>query len=161
VTDQNIRNAAQEYLAERLSAEGLTQEETLNRDAAIKLAPVVWRELVATVNAMVKEWNGVTKEQSLTCKETMLGDLRIRCASSSHQLTIHFESQKRLVKIDNTARPHHEPRLVLTIEGYAAEGGRAARLVHNRETVNQEKLLLRQIRMVSGLDRASDLNTGF
>jgi hypothetical protein len=161
VTDQNIRNAAQEYLAGRLSAEGLTQEETENRDAAIKLAPAVWRELVATVNTMVKEWNGVTKEQSLTCKETMLGDLRIRCTGSSHQLTIHFDSAKRLIRVENTARPEHEPRVVVTIEGYAMENGRGARLMRNREPVNLEKMILRQIRMVSGLDRATDLHTGF
>jgi hypothetical protein len=161
VADESVKRAAQEYLAERRSEEGLTYEETQNRDAAIALAPTVWRRTVETIIALVNEWNSVTKEQSLTCKETLLGDLRIRCAGSSHQLTIHFDSQKRLVRVENTARPEHEPRLVLSIEGYATDTGRDARLMRNRETVDLEKVMLRQIRQLAGLGRPVDLNTGF
>jgi hypothetical protein len=41
MNDESIKRAAQEYLAERLSEEGLTAEQTLNRQAAITLAPAV------------------------------------------------------------------------------------------------------------------------
>ena len=40
MTEQSVKRAAQEYLAERLCEEGLTEEQTLNRDAAIALAPL-------------------------------------------------------------------------------------------------------------------------
>lgn len=156
MSEQSVKRAAQEFLAERLSEEGLTQEETLNRDAAIALAPAVWRNVAQTVNAIVEEWNTVTKEQSLTCKETMLGDLRIRCAGRSHQLTVHFDPGKRLVKMENTARPEHEPRVVLSIEGYPTEEGRGARLMRNREVVNLEMLTLNQLRLLCGISRKGD-----
>ena len=77
------KQAAQEYLAAQLTEDGLTHNEKLARDAAITLAPAVWKSLVAKVFAMCQEWNSVTNEQTLTCKETALGDLRIRCASSA------------------------------------------------------------------------------
>jgi hypothetical protein len=75
MSDEKVKRAAQEYLAEKVSKEGLTSEQTLNRDAAIALAPAVWRQLAEAVVAMCNEWNAVTKEQSLRCRETMLGDL--------------------------------------------------------------------------------------
>jgi hypothetical protein len=41
--DERTKRAAQEYLAASLSEDGLTQEQRLNRDAAVALAPVrVW-----------------------------------------------------------------------------------------------------------------------
>ena len=107
MSDASIKRAAQEYLAERLTEEGLTYEQTLNRDAAIALAPSVWKRLAETVKAMCKEWNAVTKEQSLTCTETMMGDLRIRCAGRSQQLVIRFDSKQRLVRVENSAREEH------------------------------------------------------
>lgn len=151
--DDSVKQAAQEYLAERLSEDGLAHEQTLNRNAAIALAPAVWKNTVATVMAIVEEWNKVTREQSLTCKETMLGDLRIRCTGISHQLTIHFDSAKLSIKIENTARPEHEPRVVLSIEGYATPTGREARLMRNREVVNLQMLILGQLRLLTGLTR--------
>ena len=153
MSKETVRRAAQEYLAERLSEEGLTYEETQNREAAMALAPAVWKKVRETVAAIAKEWNEVTKEQSLTCKETPLGDLRIRCAGSPHQLTIHFDSPRRLVKFENTNRPEHEPKVILSIEGYASDTGRDARLMRNREVVNLEMLILRQLRQLAGLSR--------
>jgi hypothetical protein len=41
MADESVKRAAQKYLAERLSEEGLTYEETQNRDAAIALVPAV------------------------------------------------------------------------------------------------------------------------
>ena len=156
MSNESVKRAAQEYLAERLSEEGLTYEETLNRDAAVALAPAVWKETAKTVVAIVREWNEVTKEQSLTCKETMMGDLRIRCAGRTQEMLVRFESQKRLVRIDNSARPDHEPKVVLSIEGYPTESGRGARLMRDREVVNLEMLVLNQLRLLCGLSRKGD-----
>jgi len=156
VADESVKRAAQEYLAERLSEEGLTYEETQHRDAAVAFAPAVWKKTAQTVVAIVNEWNSVTKEQSLTCKETMMGDLRIRCTGRTHEMVVRFESAKRLVRIDNTARPDHEPKVVLSIEGYATDSGHYARLMRNREVVNLEMLMLGQLRLLCGLSRRGD-----
>jgi len=152
--NDSIRRAAQEYLAERLTEEGLTAEEKLNRDAANAYGPAVWKHLVETVTAMCKEWNFVTKDPTLTCNETVLGDLRIRCSGRApHQIIIHYEPKRRLVRIENTAREDHEPKVVLMIEGYAIGSGRNAHLVRNHEPVNLENLMLGQIRVLAGLRR--------
>jgi hypothetical protein len=156
MSDESVKRAAQEYLAERLSEEGLTAEQTLNRDAAVALAPAVWKRFAETVIATCKEWNAVTKEQSLTCKETMLGDLRIRCAGRPHQLVFHFDARKRLVKVENSAREEYEPKVVLSIEGYPTETGRGARLMRNHEAVNAETLILGQLRTLAGLSRKAN-----
>ena len=66
--DESVKRSAQEYLAERLSEEGLTYEQTLNRDAAIALAPAVWQKTTQTIMAMCELWNAVTKEQTFSCK---------------------------------------------------------------------------------------------
>jgi hypothetical protein len=154
--NESVKRATQEYLAERLSDEGLTAEQTLNREAAIALAPAVWKRLAETVAAMCTEWNAVTKEQSLTCKETMLGDLRIRCVGRSHQLVFHFDARKRLVKVENSAREEHEPKLILSIEGYPTDTGRDARLMRNHEAVNVEILILGQLRALAGLSHKAE-----
>jgi hypothetical protein len=149
--DENVKRAAQEYLAERLSADGLTYEQQLNRDAAIAYAPAVWQKLMATVKAMCEEWNAETRENTFSCKETILGDLRVRCAGRSHHLTFHFESKQRLVRVENTAREEHEPKTVLSIEGYLTESGRQARFMRNNEAIDLHMLLLRQFRILAGL----------
>jgi hypothetical protein len=155
--DQSIKRAAQEYLAERLSKEGLTYEQTQNRNAAITLAPAVWRKVVQTIQITCQEWNAETKEQTLTCKETILGDIRIRCAGRSHQMIWHFDSRKRLVHVENTAHEDHELKVVLSIEGYETDSGdRDARLVRNNQPVNLEMLLLGQFRVLAGLSRKAD-----
>lgn len=155
--DENIKRAAQEYLAERLNEDGLTYEQSLNREAAIALAPAVWKKTAETVFAMCREWNTVTKENTLTCKETMMGDLRIRCARRSHQMVVRFEAAKRLVRIDNTAREDFEPKVVLSIEGYETDTGtRDARLMRNNEVVNLPVLILGQLRILAGLSRKAD-----
>jgi hypothetical protein len=150
--DESLKRAAQEYLAERLSADGLTYEQQLNRDAAIAYAPAVWQELIATAKAMCAEWNAETKENTFSCKETILGDLRVRCAGrAAHQLTFRFDSKRRLVRVENTAREEHEPKTVLSIEGYLTESGRQARFMRNNEPIDVHMLLLRQFRILAGL----------
>ena len=154
--DETIKRAAQEYLAERLSEEGLTYEQTLNRDAAMALAPAVWKKVTETVLAMCKQWNAATKEDTFTCTETMMGDLRIRCAGRCHQMVVIFDPKRLLVRVDNTAREDYEPKVLLSIEGYATDSGRDARLMRNNEPVNLEMLILGQLRVLAGLRRKSD-----
>ena len=152
--DESVKRSAQEYLAERLSEEGLTYEQTLNRDAAIALAPAVWQKTTQTIMAMCEQWNAVTKEQTFSCKETAMGDLRILCAGRApHQMVVHFDAKRRLIKVENTAREDHEPKVVLSIEGYATGAGRNARLMRNDEPVNLEMLMLGQFRVLAGLSR--------
>jgi hypothetical protein len=151
--DESAKRAAEEYLGTKLSEEGQLHEERLNLEAAVALAPMVWKDVVHIVAAKCQEWNAITKEQTLSCKETMLGDLRIWCAGKSHQLTVHYDSRKRLVTIKNTARPEHEPDLILSIEGYATKVGRGARLVRNDEPANVDALIVAQLRILAGLDR--------
>jgi hypothetical protein len=91
--DESTKQAAQEYLAARLTEDGLTYQEKLNRDAAIALAPAVWKQVVQTVVTKRNEWNAVPGEQTLSCKETALGDLLIRCAGRSQQMVVHFDSK--------------------------------------------------------------------
>ncbi len=154
--DENIKRAAQEYLAERLTEDGLTYEEKLNRDAAIELAPQVWREVALTAVGICKEWNAETKEETLSCKETPMGDLRIRCAGRPHQMLVHYDSRRRLIHIENTARLDHEPKVILFIEGYATESGRGARLMRNNEPVNVPMLMLGQVRVLAGMSRKAE-----
>jgi hypothetical protein len=153
MADESAKRAAEEYLATKLSEEGQEHEARLNHEAALTLAPSVWRHVSHTLLGKCREWNAITGEQTLTFKETVMGDLRVWCAGKSHSLTIHYDSRRRLVTIKNSARPTHEPDLILTIEGYLSDSGRAARLVRNNEPANLDALLVAQLRIISGLDR--------
>jgi hypothetical protein len=151
--DESAKRSAEEFLAAKLTEEGQAYENKLNMEAAIALAPSVWTHVTRTINAKCKEWNAITGEQTISCKETIMGDLRLWCAGKPYQMTVHFDSPKRQVTIKNTARPEHEPDLTLTIEGYDTNPGRGARLVRNNEPANLEALLVAQLRILSGLDR--------
>ena len=157
MADDTIKQAAQEFLAAQFTEDGLTYDEQQNRDAGIALAPAVWRRVVEKVFSMCQEWNSVTKEQSLSCKETALGDLRIRCAGRPHQLVFHYDSKHRLVRVENTAREDYEPKIVLSIQGYSKGSGRDARLMRNEEPVNLEMLVVGQLRVLAGLSRKSKI----
>jgi hypothetical protein len=102
---------------------------------------------------MCAEWNTVTKEQTLTCRETVLGDLRIRCAGRSHQLILHYDSRRRFIQVENSAREDYEPEVILLIEGYSKDSGRDARLMRNDEPVNLEHLIVGQLRVLAGMSR--------
>lgn len=55
------------------------------------------------------------------------------------------------MRVENTAREDHEPKVILSIEGYTTEDGRrGARLVRNNEPVNVEMLILGQLRVLAG-----------
>ncbi len=156
MADESTKQAAQEYLAARLSEDGLTYEDQINKETAIELAPAVWRKFSQTVIAQCHEWNAVTKEQTLTCKETVLGDLRILCAGRSQQMLVHYDSKKRLITIKNTARPENEPDTILRIEGHSTNSGREAHLVRSNQPVNPEMLILGHLRMLAGLGRRAE-----
>jgi hypothetical protein len=126
-------------------------EDRLNREAAISLAPVVWNRVAKTVYAKCHEWNAITNEQTLTCKETPLGDLRILCAGRNHQITVQFNSQKRVVIIKNTARRQNESDTVLSIAGYPSSSGRDAHLISNNMPVNLDMLIVGHLRLLAGL----------
>jgi len=122
----------------------------------LRLPPRFGKKLADTVVANCREWNAVTGEQSLACKETALGDLRIRCAGREfYQMLVHYDPRTRLVTIKNTARPENEPDTVLRIEGHATEQGRDAHLVRNSnsEPVNLDMLILGHLRVLAGLSR--------
>jgi hypothetical protein len=156
MADDTIKQAAQEYLAAQLTEEGLTYEDKLNRDASIALAPVIWKSVMEKVSAMCQEWNSVTNEQTLTCKETPLGDLRIRCAGRPHQLIFHYDSKRRVIRVENTARKDYEPKVVLFFEGCSMGSGHDARLMRNDEPVNLELLVVGQLRVLAGLSRKAN-----
>jgi len=112
------RSAQQRILAARLAQEGQSYEDKLNRKRRLHLL-LVWKQVTETVIAKCDEWNAITKEQTLTCKETMLGDLRVWCAGKSQVMTVHYDSKLRLITLKNTARPEHEKDMILSIEGYS------------------------------------------
>ena len=151
--DESAKRAAEEYLAAKLSAETLGEEDRLNREAAERLGPSVWKHVADTVTAKCKEWNEVVGEQVFACRETMVGDLRILCAGRSQQLIVHFDSRKLLIVLKNSARLSHETDVILLIEGYRSTYGRQARLMRNNEPVNLEMLFVGELRVLAGLSR--------
>lgn len=151
-TDETKR-AAQEFLAAKMSEEVQLEEEALNRQAAISMAPKVWKRVAETFTNQCKTWNAVTNEESLTCKETILGDLRIRCAGKPDVVTVHYDSYKRQVIVRNSARPEHEGDSVFTIEGY--NSGREADLSRNNQRVNLEVVVLGELRVLAGIERTA------
>jgi hypothetical protein len=154
--DESAKRAAEEFLAARLSEESQAYEDQQNREAAIKLGPTVWKRLADTVFAQCRDWNAITKEQTLACKETMLGDLRMTIAGRAFQLLVHYDSRQGTVTIKNSARLEGEPDTVMTIEGYSTGDGRDARLMRNNEPVNVDMMILGHIRLLAGLTRRAE-----
>ncbi|HMI53964.1 MAG TPA: hypothetical protein VK525_20790 [Candidatus Saccharimonadales bacterium] len=154
--DESTERAAQEFLAAKLAEEEQLSEGRLNQEAAMALGPVVWKRIADSVLAKCREWNSITNEQTLTWKETLLGDLRILCSGRSQQLTVHFDSRKLLVVIKNTARLEHETDAVLRVEGYRTAIGRDAQLVRNGMPVNIDLLILGELRVLAGMSRQAN-----
>ena len=155
--DESTERAAQEFLAAKLAEEEQLNEAKLNKEAAVALGPVVWKRVADSVLAKCKEWNAITNEQTLTCKETLLGDLRILCTGRPQQLTVHFDSKTLLVVIKNMARLEHETDAILQVEGYrTASGGRDAQLVRNGMPVNIDLLVLGELRVLAGMSRQAN-----
>lgn len=149
----DTKRAAQEFLAVRMSEETEVQEAELNRDAALRLAPKVWKQVAETFVSQCKAWNEILHEEAFTCKETILGDLRIRCAGKPHQISVHYDSRKLQVTIRNTARPEHEGDSVFSIEGWAS--GTEAHLFRNNQKANLEVIVLGELRVLAGIGRSA------
>ena len=153
MSTDRTKDSAQEFFAEKLSRDVETQEAKLNHEAAVRLCRVVWNRVATAVREKCKQWNQVTGEETLTCKETLLGDLRVRCAGRPHQLSVHFDPGKLLITLKNTARAEHETDVILNIEGYATESGRDAHVVHNGLVANPDTVFLAELRVLAGMTR--------
>jgi hypothetical protein len=150
--DESTKQAAQEFLATKLAEEGQKHEDKLNLQTAVARSLHVWKALRDSIFAQCKEWNTITQEETLTCKETSLGDLRIWCAATSKHINVHYDSKLLTVTIKNAARELGQKDAILTIEGYAInDGGRDARLVRNNEPVNVPVLILAELRLLTGI----------
>jgi len=154
--DESTKRAAQEFLAAKLAEEGQSQEAKLNYETAMALGPVVWKRVADSVTTKCREWNAITQEQTLTCKETLLGDLRILCVGRSQQMTVHFDSRKLLLTIKNEGRLEHETDVILRVEGYRTATGRDAHLVRNEQPVNIDLLVTGELRVLAGMSRQAN-----
>jgi hypothetical protein len=154
--DESAKQAAQEYLAAKLTEEDQLYEDTQNMALAVARAPLVWKGIKDSIFAKCGEWNAVTEEETLTCKETAIGDIRIWCAARSKQMTVHYDSRKLVIKVKNAGRLEHEKDVILHIEGYRTGADRADRDVHlvrNEQPVNMEMLIVGELRVLTGLGR--------
>src|SRR5437899_5113132 len=154
--DETTRQAAQEYLAAKLTEEEQRYEDNHNLATAIARAPRVWKHFKDAIFAKCAEWNEITQEETLTCKETAIGDLRIWCAARSKQMTVHYDSRKLLVTVKNAGRLEHEKDVILHIEGYRTgpeRTDRAIRLIRNEQLVNIELLHVGELRDLTGMER--------
>ena len=154
--DESTKQAAQEYLATKLTEEEQKYEDEHNMATAVARSLLVWKRFKDAVLTQCNVWNTVTQEETLVCKETLLGDLRIWCASRSKQMTVQYDSKKLLVTVKNAGRLEHEKDVILHIEGYrtgADRDERDARLVRNNEPVNIDMLILGELRVLTGIGR--------
>jgi hypothetical protein len=154
--DESTKQAAQEYLAAKLTEEEQIYEEKHNMATAVARSPVVWKNFKDAIFAQCSEWNAVTQEQTLTCKETAIGDLRIWCAAKSKQMTVHYDSKKLSITVKNAGRLEHEKDVILRIEGFrrgSDRDDRDARLARNEQPVNVDMLILAELRVLTGIGR--------
>jgi hypothetical protein len=156
MTDESAKQAAQEYLAAKLSEDEQRYEDQLNNELAAKRALLVWKSVKELILQKCDEWNAITGEQTLVCKETMMGDLRIWCADKSKQMTVHFDSRKLLIRIINAGRLEHEKDVILHIEGYRTgpdRNDRDIRFMRNEQPVNIDLLIVGELRVLTGMKR--------
>src|SRR5438876_7754775 len=154
--DESTKQAAQEYLAAKLTEEDQIYEEKHNMAMAVAGSPLVWKGVKDAIFEKCREWNAVTQEETLTCKETAIGDLRVWCSARSKQMTVHYDSKKLLITVKNAGRLEHEKDVILCIEGYRTgsdRDGRDARLMRNELPVNIDMLLLAELRVLTGIGR--------
>jgi hypothetical protein len=154
--DESTRQAAQEYLATKLTEEEQKYENERNMATAVARSLQVWNRFKDAILSQCNVWNTVTQEETLTCKETLLGDLRIWCAARSKQMTVQYDSKKLLVTVKNAGRIENEEDLILRIEGYrtgADPNERDARLMRNDQPANIDMLILGELRVLTGIGR--------
>ncbi len=154
--DETTKQAAQEYLATKLTEEELIYEAQQNLALATARSYLVWKSVKDSIFEKCREWNAVTQEETLTCKETALGDLRIWCAARSKQMTVHYDSRKLLITVKNAGRLEHEKDVLLHIEGYRTgpeRTDRGIRLIRSEQPVNIELLIVGELRVLTGIGR--------
>lgn len=154
--DESAKQAAQEYLAAKLTEEEQIYEDTQNKALALARAPVAWKYFRDKVFESCREWNAVTQEETLTCKETALGDVRIWCAARNQQMTVHYDSKRLRITVKNGGRLEHEKDVVMHMEGYrtgTSRDDRDVRLVRNEQPVNIDMLIVGELRVLTGLSR--------
>ncbi len=71
--EENTKQAAQEYLAAKLTEDELKYEDEQNRATALARSLLVWKRFKDALLAQCKEWNTVTQEETL-----LQGDSRWR-----------------------------------------------------------------------------------
>jgi hypothetical protein len=128
--DESTKQAAQEYLAAKLTEEEQMYEEKHNMATAVAHAPLVWKSVKDVIFEKCSEWNAVTQEETLPCKETAIGDLKSWCAARSKHMTVHYDSKKLLITVKNAGRLEHEKDVILPIKGYRTGSRRADRDDH-------------------------------
>ena len=151
--DESTKQAAQEYLAAKLTEEEQIYEEKHNMATAVARSPLVWKNFKDAIFVQCSEWNAVTQEQTLTCKETAIGDLRIWCAAKSKQMTVHYDSKKLSITVKNAGRLEHEKDVILRVEGFRRGSDQDARLARNEQPVNVDMLILAELRVLTGIGR--------
>src|SRR2546422_9610705 len=152
--DESAKQAAQEYLAAKLTEEEQIYEDTQNRALALARSPKVWKYIKDTIIEKCREWNAITQEETLTCKETAMGDLRIWCGARRQQMMVHYDSKRLLITVRNGGRLEHEKNVVLHMEGYRTgpEGtGPGVHLVRNEQPVKIELVMGGELRGVTGI----------
>lgn len=128
-------------------------EEKLNREAANAYGPTVWKHgRNRHIDVQRVEFRRSGPHADLQ-RNGARGSPHSMRRQDPTPLIIHYEPKRRLVRVENTARLDHQPKVVLSIEGYATGSGRGARLMRNNEPVNLEMLMLGQIRVLAGLSR--------
>jgi hypothetical protein len=157
--DESAKQAAQEYLAAKLTEEEQIYEAEHNMATAVARSPMVWKSVKDAILEKCGEWNEVTQEETFICKETAIGDLRIWCAARSKQMTVQYDSKKLLITVKNAGRLENEKDVILHIEGYRTGSDRAdrdARLVRSEQPVNIDMLIVGELRVLTGLSRRRD-----
>lgn len=154
--DDNTKQAAQEYLAGKLTEDQRIYEAQQNRAVAVARCLQVWKSFRDSIMQKCREWNSITGEETLSCKETPLGDLRIWCAARAMQMTVHYDSQKLIIVIKNAGRLEHEKDVILFIRGYRKSfdnEDRGVRLERNDEAINPDMLIVGELRVLTGMSR--------
>jgi hypothetical protein len=151
--DEFTKQAAEEFLAAKLAKEKLEEESRLNLVEAMKRSPKIWKSFRDSVEQKCKEWNTIAGAQVLTCRETILGDLRVWCPERSLQLTIHYDSKLLQIHLKNSARLEPERESAIYIKGFATGDGRDARLERNDQPINLDQILASELRILTGVVR--------
>ncbi len=154
--DESTKQAAQEYLATKLTVEEQMYENERNMATAVARSLLVWKRFKDALLSQCNVWNTVTQEETLGCKETLLGDLRVWCAARSKQMIVQYDSKKLLITVKNAGRAENEKDVILRIEGYrtgADPDERDAHLMLNDQPANIDVLILGELRVLTGIGR--------